>query len=185
MKLLVYGSKEFGRVIKDLVGQTGHEFAGFVDDFSAGPDVVGTYEHVRTALPPASETGIVVAIGYDHLAARWSVYQRLKRDGYTMPALVHRTAIVHPDTRIGEGAIVMAGANVDVFSELGDLTVLWPGVIVSHDCNVGRNCFLSPGAVLCGFVTTGTDCFVGAGAVIADHRSVPDGTFVKAGVVYA
>src|SRR5437667_7957317 len=113
MKLLVYGSRDFGRVIKDLVRQTGHEFAGFVDDFSQGPEIVGTYEQVRTTFPPSSGTGIVVAVGYEHLAARWSLYQAIKGHGYGVPSLVHRTAIVHPDSRIGEGAIVMAGANVD------------------------------------------------------------------------
>lgn len=184
MRLLVYGSKDFGRVVKALVRHAGHDFAGFIDDFAAGPEIVGTYAQARTAFPAASGTGIVVAVGYDHLAARWALFQEIKRDGYAVPALVHDAALVNPDAKVGEGAIVMAGANVDVFSAVGELAVLWPGVIVSHDCCVGRNCFLSPGAILCGFVRTGADCFIGAGAVIADHRTVPDGTFVKAAALY-
>ena len=184
MKLLVYGSKDFGQVIRALVDHAGHEFAGFIDDFAEGAEIIGTYQQARRAYPPAPGIGIAVAIGYDHLAARWNLYQAIRKDGYAVPALVHRAAVVHPDAKIGEGAIVMAGANVDVFSQIAELAVLWPGVIVSHDCRVGRNCFLSPGAILCGFVNTGADCFIGAGAVIADHRSVPDGQFVKAGVVY-
>ena len=185
MNLLVYGSKEFGRIVKELVLHAGHECAGFVDDFSEGPGIIGTYEQARRDFPPGPSTGIVVAVGYGHLAARWSLYQRIKGDGYAVPALVHRAAILAPDVRIGEGAIVMAGANVDVFSEVGELTVLWPGAIVSHDCRVGRNSFVSPGATLCGFVTTGPGCFIGAGAVIVDHRAVPEGAFVKAGSLYA
>lgn len=184
MTLLVYGSKEFGRVVRELVHQAGHEFAGFIDDFSQGADIVGTYEQARQAFPPGPSTGIAVAVGYDDLARRWSLYQRIKADAYAVPTLVHRAAIVAPGARIAEGAIVMAGANVDVFSELEELTVLWPGAIVSHDCRVGRNTFVSPGATLCGFVTTGADCFIGAGAVIVDHRSLPAGTFVKAASLF-
>ncbi len=182
MELLVYGSKDFGRLVRELLVQCGHRFAGFVDDFNRGPDVIGPYADALTRFPPVTH-GMVIAIGYGHLEGRWKAYEKAKRDGYVVPALMHRTAIVHPGSAVGEGAIVMAGANVDAFSRLGDLTVLWPGTVVSHDCEVGRNCFVSPGAVLCGFVKTGKDCFIGAGSVIVDHRELPDGSFVKAGSV--
>ena len=182
--ILVYGSKEFGRVIRALVHDAGFGFAGFVDDFATGPDIVGSYDQVRLSHPPSSGVAIVIAIGYEHIPARWSVFEKVRRDGYHVPALVHPTAIVHSSVSVGDGAIVMSGANVDVFSEIGALAVLWPGVIVSHDSRVGANSFLSPGSILCGFVTTGTGCFIGAGAVVADHRTVPAGAFVKAAGLY-
>lgn len=184
MTLFVYGSQDFGRVVRALVLDAGHACAGFIDDFSTGPEIVGTYEHVRASHPPSADIGIVIAIGYDHMDARWAVYEKIKRDGYTVPALVHPTARVHPNVRVGDGAIVMAGANIDVFCGIGDLTVVWPGAIVSHDSQVGPNCFLSPGAILCGFVDVGANSFVGAGAVVADHRTVPAGSFVKAAGLY-
>src|SRR5471030_175582 len=105
MKVLVYGSKEFGRVIKALARECGHECLGFIDDFSTGPEVIGTYAHARTAFPPASGVGIVMAIGYRQLPARWQAYQQVARDGYAVPTLVHPAAIVHPDTTLGAGAI--------------------------------------------------------------------------------
>ena len=185
MKVLVYGSKDFGRLVRELVLRCGHEFVGFVDDVNpAGEGVVGDYASALRRYPPADGVGMVVAIGYKHLQARHQAWVRARGDGYTTPALVHATAIVAPGAKIGDGAIVMAGANVDAFSEVGAICVLWPGAIVSHDCRIGDNCFLSPGAVICGFVTTGSHCFIGAGSVIADHRSLPDGAFVKAGAVY-
>jgi sugar O-acyltransferase (sialic acid O-acetyltransferase NeuD family) len=183
MDLLVYGSKDFGRLLRELLQHCGHRFAGFIDDFGRGPNVVGTYAEALTTHPPATH-GMVIAIGYRHLEARWQAYEKVTRDGYVLPALRHATAIVHPGAAVGAGAIVMAGANVDAFSRLGELAVLWPGTLVSHDCEVGRNCFLSPGAILCGFVRTGRNCFIGAGAVIVDHRELPDASFVKAGSVY-
>jgi sugar O-acyltransferase (sialic acid O-acetyltransferase NeuD family) len=185
MKILVYGSKDFGRVVRELVIHCEHEFLGFVDDVDPdAPGVVGAYSKALIRHPPGDGIGIVMAIGYGHLEARHAIWVRARKDGYEAPSLVHRTAIVASSAKIGEGSILMAGANVDVFSELGELSVLWPGAIVSHDCRVGPNCFLSPGAILCGFVTTGMSCFFGAGSVVVDHRSIPDGAFVKAGMVY-
>lgn len=185
MRLFVYGSKDFGRVIRELVIDTGHEFAGFIDDFSEGNDVAGVWDQVAAANPPTPETGIVIAIGYEHMAARWTVFEKVRRAGYDVPALIHPTAIVHRTATVEPGAFVMAGANIDLLASIGALTVVWPGVIVSHESRVGPNCFLSPGAVLCGLVTTGDSCFVGAGAVIVDHRDVPSGTFIKAASRFA
>jgi sugar O-acyltransferase (sialic acid O-acetyltransferase NeuD family) len=185
VKLLVYGSKDFGRLVRELVYRSGHEFVGFVDDVNpTGEGVVGDYAAAREKYAPGDGFGMAIAIGYKHLPARHRVWARVRADGYATPALVHPTAIIAPGTKIGEGSFVMAGANVDAFGEIGEICVLWPGAIVSHDARIGQNCFLSPGAILCGFVTLGSHCFLGAGSIIVDHKSVPEGAFVKAGALF-
>ena len=184
MKLLVYGSSEFGAVLRDHVGDCGHEFGGYVDDVHPGnPGVVGAFEAARHSHPPASH-GLVLAIGYKHLEARARIFAAARLLGYRFPALVHPSAYVHPSAAIGEGAVVMARAIVDRAARVGEACVLWPGVNVSHDSAIGANTFLSPSAIVCGYVQVGANCFLGAGCVIADHRTVPDGAFVKAGKLY-
>lgn len=185
MKLLVYGSSEFGAVLRDVLADCGHEFAGFIDDVHpSNPGVIGPFEQVRSSHPPSS-TGLVLAIGYKHLEARRKVFDRAVAAGYRFPALVHPAAWVHPSATVGAGAIVMARAIVDRQARLGEACVLWQGANVSHDSAIGANTFLSPSAIVCGFVTVGSGCFLGAGSVVADHRSVPDGSFIKAGSVFA
>lgn len=208
MKILVYGCAEFGQVVRNLVLNCGHEFEGFIDDYQKGKDVLGTYNQVReylckgfddqdvvqralesegaNILPVlSSDCGIVIAVGYRDLKTRWSIYQKVKADGYRVPSLVHPQAIVDKAARIGEGTIIMAGAIVDYNAEIKDLAVLWNGVVVSHDSVIGENTFLSPNCTVCGCSVVDRDCFIGAGAVITDHVKVPDGSFVKAGSAYA
>jgi sugar O-acyltransferase (sialic acid O-acetyltransferase NeuD family) len=185
VKLLVYGSSEFGAVLRDLVADCGHEFAGYVDDVHGHrPDVVGSFEAARKS-HPASAHGLVLGVGYKNLAARAKLFQQSRAAGYRFPALVHPGAYVHKSARVGEGAIVMARAIVDRAAVLGDACVLWPGVNVSHDSEIGANTVLSPDAIVCGFVRVGPDSFLGAGCVISDHCTVPGGSFVKAGAVFA
>ena len=185
MKLLVYGSRDFGKVLRELATDCGHAFAGFVDDVEPGnAGVVGTFEAAR-ASHPASSHGLVMAIGYKHLEARLRIMAAARAAGYAFPALVHPAAHVHRTVQVGEGAIVMARAIVDVRAKLGQACVLWQGVNISHDSVIGDNTFLSPGAIVCGLASVGANCFLGAGSVIADHRTVPDGSFVKAGAVFA
>lgn len=179
MKLLVYGSQTFGQVVRHLIAEGGHLFGGFVDDVHAGPDVLGPFDNVVGTHPPA-EYGCVNAVGYNDLAARLKVTERVKAAGYEMPSLVHTRAYVAPQSRLQSGCIVMAGAFVDVNVDVGPGAVIWPGAVVSHDSVVGGNTFLSPNSTVCGCCRIGSSCFVGAGAVIVDHAVVPDGLRIKA-----
>ncbi len=179
MKILVYGSRMFGAVIRCLVDDCGHEFAGFIDDVHKGEGVLGSFERTRMTHPPA-DYGCVNAVGYSNLAARRDVTARIVAAGYSMPVLVHPRAYVSTTSSIGRGTFVMAGALVDCRVTVDDNVVIWPGVCVSHDCRIGGNTFLSPNCTICGDCQVGCDNFVGAGAVIVSHAVVPDGTRIKA-----
>lgn len=182
-KILVYGSQEFGRVIRDLVEACGEQFAGYIDDVYEGEGVVGSFAQIKERFPP-SEYAVAMAIGYKNLAVRSQLAERVKVNGYELATLIHPRAYVRHRERVAAGCLVMAGAVVDVGATLAELVVVWPGVVVNHDSSVGANTFLSPNATICGFVQVGTGCFIGAGSVIVDHVRVPDGYFIKAGALY-
>lgn len=181
MRLLVYGAGAFGQLVRRHIELCGHEFEGFLDAVADLPGVLGDYESVRERLPPTTDRGVVVAVGYRHLEARWSIFGRLRDDGYTLPALTHPSAWVHPEAETGAGVLIGAGATVDAGARIGALSVLLPGVIVSHDADIGENTFLAPGAIVCGFASIGRQTFVGAGAVVLSD--LPPGSFVRAGDV--
>ncbi|MHB0977131.1 MAG: PglD-related sugar-binding protein [Candidatus Aquicultorales bacterium] len=182
--MLVYGSRDFGRVVKDLVIRCGHEFVGYIDDRNTGDGILGPYDEVSRSYP-SGLCEIAMGIGYLDLSARWSVYQQVLSDGYELPALIHPNAYVRDREEVGRGAIVMAGAAVDVYAKVEELVVLWPGAVINHDSCVGANTFVSPNATVCGFTDIGRDCFIGAGATIVDRVWLPAGSFVKAGSVYS
>jgi sugar O-acyltransferase (sialic acid O-acetyltransferase NeuD family) len=179
MNVLVYGSRLFGGVVRRLVEDCGHEFAGFIDDTYHGPDILGPFDAVRMRCSP-SDYACVNAVGYNDLSARRDVSARIRDAGYTMPVLVHPRAYVAANSSAGAGTFVMAGALVDCQVTLGECVVIWPGVCVSHDCTIGPNTFLSPNCTICGDCCVGADCFVGAGAVVVSHAAVPDRTRIKA-----
>ena len=183
MKLLVYGSGVFGGVARILLEECGHEFAGFIDDVSSGPEVLGGFDAVVRS-HSANAYGCVNAVGYKDLVARQRVTDRVLAAGYAMPALVHPRAVVGASSRVAAGAFVMAGALVDAKVEIGAHVVIWGGAVVSHDSVVGANTFLSPNSTICGCCRIGPHCFVGAAASVLDHAEVPGGTRIKAGERY-
>jgi len=112
MKVLIYGSRLFGQVIRCLVEDCGHEFVGFIDDIHTGDGVLGPFSSVLLTHPPP-EYVCVNAVGYSDLAARRTVTARIQDAGYTMPVLVHPRAYVSAASSVGPGSFVMAGALVD------------------------------------------------------------------------
>lgn len=182
-KILVYGSTEFGAVVRELVRHSGADFAGFVDDWHTGEGIVGTLEDVIHKCPP-DEYDFAIAIGYKHLEARRRKFDELLAHGYSLPSFIHPQAYVSDSTTVGAGAMVMARAVLDIRARVGDLVVVWPGAVINHDCMVDGNTFISPNATLCGYSRVGIDTFIGAGAVVVDHTTVPGGSFIKAGSVF-
>lgn len=178
MQLLIYGSKEFASTVKELAHCCGHAVVGMVDDFHTGDGIVGNFASVVENFP-ADSYGFAIAIGYSNLQARWQVWEKIRSSGYKAPALIHPCAYLADSVGIGDGSMVMAGANLDVHVRVGELAVIWPGACISHDSTVGSNSFVSPNATLCGHVNLGVNCFVGAGAAVADHCDVPPNTFIK------
>ncbi|SDH63692.1 hypothetical protein [Nitrosomonas sp. Nm132] len=181
--ILIYGASEFGKVVKDLAGQCGFKVLGFVDDWNAGSDILGPWSRMRDRFPQGS-VAIALAVGYRHMAARLTLFRQLTSEGYSLPALIHPRAYVRDPSCIGAGSLIMAGAVVDTYVQIGPLCVLWPGAVINHDSQIGGNCFISPNATICGAVTMGESCFIGAGAVVVDHIDMPASSFVKAGTVY-
>ena len=179
MKLLVYGSRLFGSVVRILVEECGYEFAGFVDDIYEGPGVVGTFDAVQRT-HPVGEYGCVNAVGYADLDARRRLTDRVLAAGYQMPVLAHPRAYVSAHAKVGDGSLVMAGALIAENVEIGIGSVIWPGAVVSHDTVLGACVYLAPNCTICGACRVGRCCFVGAGAVVVDHVAVPDGTRIKA-----
>jgi hypothetical protein len=79
--VLVYGSSTFGRVVRALVNDCGRKFAGFIDDWSSGGDVIGD---INTLLSGSlgADFDLAMAIGYRHLDARLALYRRLRAAGH-------------------------------------------------------------------------------------------------------
>src|SRR5258706_13438703 len=135
-QILVYGSREFGQVVRDLAGQCGHRFAGFGDDIRRGTEILGAWQEVSRSHAPALHS-VAMAIGYDHLRDRRALYERVRAQGYETPPLIHPRAYVRDPAAVGAGAFVMAGAVGGFSARGGALPLGWAGAPVNHHAAVG------------------------------------------------
>ncbi len=114
---------------------------------------------------------------------RMQIYERLQRKGYRFATVVHPSAVIAPDVRLGEGVQIMAGTVVQPGSRVGANAVLNTGAVVDHDCAIEAHVHIAPGAVLSGSVHIGEGAHVGTGAVIIQGVTIGERSIVGAGTV--
>lgn len=181
-KFLIYGCRDFGKILRNLLKECNLNFAGFISDFDKGNEIIGNFEYVKQNYNP-NEFSIINGLGYADLRNRWEIYMKIISAGYEVPNIIHPKAIISKSVKMGKGSIFMAGSIVDFNTEIKDLSVFWPGVIINHDCKIGNNNFFSPGSITCGFVDISDNCFIGAGATIIDHIKIENNKFILAGKI--
>ena len=124
----------------------------------------------------------VLAIGYlGRGRIRRAVFDRLKKIGFAVPAIIDPSAIVSMDAVVEEGSFIGKGAIVNAESSIGKATIINTGAIVEHECRVGDFSHVAVGARLCGRVNVGEDTFIGAGATVIQCINVGNGVKVGAG----
>ena len=182
MRLVVVGAGGHARSVIDAACAAGWEIAAVVAPEGGAAEVLG---HATSRDAEGIEAdGYIVAIGDN--AARARVYEEWATRGALAPAsVVHPSAVLGGNVRIGEGCFVAAGVVVNVNAEVGANSILNTGCTVDHDCVIGRHCLIGPGTALCGQVTIGEGVLLGAGASVTPLRTVGEWTSVGAGAAIA
>ncbi|MDO9503391.1 acetyltransferase [Falsiroseomonas sp.] len=170
--VLIIGAGGHALVVIEALRACGRPIAGLLDDApgreSGAAPLLGCAILGATALLPRLRAeGVaeaVIAIGDN--ATRETLGARCEAAGFSLPPLVHPTALVSPSASLGAGSQVMARALLGPLARLGRLVLVNTGAIVEHECRLDDAAHLGPGAVLCGGVTLGRRALVAAGAVV-------------------
>jgi len=99
-------------------------------------------------------------------AIRKTLFEKLKVIGFSVPNLIHPSAIVEQSSRMGEGNQIMMGASIGSDVSIGDNCIVNSGAIVSHDSVLMNHSHIAPGAILAGGVSVGELAVVGMGSTI-------------------
>lgn len=184
------GAGGFGRETYDaLLAAGGHPDVVFLDEARAGSVVRG----LPVLAPAATGPGEFVVSVADP-AARRRLAEQMSRAGLVPRTVAHPLAAVGPETSVGPGSVLLAGAYVSSSVVLGrhvhvnynatvghdsvleDCVTVYPGANVSGDVRIGSGASVGSNACVLQGLEVGADAFVGAGAVVT--RSVPAGAVV-------
>jgi len=133
------------------------------------------------------EIGFLVAIGNSKLSrnarARIRISEFLEKQGLKPVGIVHQTAFIDKNVRIGKGIQVLAGAKIMYETKIGDYCIINTGASVDHECVLENGVEIAPGAVLCGCVHVGENSWIGANATILPRIKIGKNSVVGAGSV--
>lgn len=123
----------------------------------------------------------VVALG--NPPAKRRMVERLRPHGLGFPTICHPRAIVGRYVEVGEGSILCPGVIVTTDIRIGRYCTLNFDLTVGHDAMLGDYVTLAPGVHVSGYVRIGDGCDLGAGATTIPSVEIGAWTVVGAGAV--
>lgn len=199
-ELIIIGARGFGREVFNLAQEcveAGAAFTvkGFLDDNKTALDGYPGYPPIIDSVEdysPKENDVFICALGDPH----WQKYysEIILKKGGVFVNLIHPTAYVGKNTRIGTGCIILKDVHISCDVSFGDFVTCQPKSVIGHDAKVENYCHigtvstlggyttvkssttLHPGSILLPHVTVENDCIVGAGAVVI--RKVKSGSTV-------
>ena len=178
-KVLIIGSSGYAKVIIDIIEKMGQfEIIGLTDETRAfgemtlGYKVLANEQKLPQLFNEYPEVSVVMAIGDN-----WTRFQAVQRicniNPYvTFPSIIHPSAQIAKEVKIGKGVVIMAGAIINSSSSIGDFTIINTKASLDHDNNLEKYSSLAPNA------TTGGNVHIGAFSAIGISATIKHGTTV-------
>lgn len=190
-RVVIVGSGGLAReALGHLRDQQSHdqipEFLGFVslarpkDDslIRIGASWLGTDDDF---LPHPAASHFLLGVGDPKLRRRLAeVYVSA---GLTPLTIIHPTATIGNDVRVGEGSLIGPNVSITTNVQLACHVVADRSSTIGHDTHIGRYSVIHPGAVISGNVSISDECRIGANSCLLEGISVGPESIVGAGAV--
>jgi sugar O-acyltransferase (sialic acid O-acetyltransferase NeuD family) len=184
--LVIIGAGGFGREVLAWARQAREPMAvrGFLDDnlgaldgFEKGVSIIGRVEDYQ----PTASDRFVCAMGRVEFKRR--CVEAIKSRGGIFTRLIHMTAVVGENVRLGEGVLLCPYTVVTSDVTVGDFVSVNLHSTVAHDSVVGSLSQLHCHVDVTGGVKLGEGVTVGSHASILPGVRVGDGAMIGAGSV--
>ena len=187
--LIVLGAGGFGREVYNSALESigyGEEFEvkGFLDDnvhaldlFEGYPPIMGTIDEYE----PQVDDVFVCAVGV--VKTRRMLSEKIMSKGGSFQTLIHKTAYIGRNAKVGEGCIILAGARIHCDVTVGKYVIVQPYSIIGHDVQVGDWTLINALADCGGMSKVGEMVTLHTTSFILPQSVIEDGATVGAGSV--
>lgn len=184
--LIIVGGGGMGRSVYCIAqGSIGYEkeftVKGFLDDdvhsmdnFEGYPNVLGTIDGYEIE----DDDVFICSIG--NTKTKKFVCEKLKARGAKFYSLIHKTAIVRQNAKIGDGCIVADFASVGADCTIGESCLIQTFAIAAHDCKIGNYVRIDTHSTCVGGVVVEDMATIHTTAVVSHKVVVGEGAVVAA-----
>ena len=181
-RLGIIGAGGHGKVAADVAQRCGWDEVVFFDDRAES----GPFEHAHWQVvdhPGEIESyrcnAIFVAIGNAMARQQWC--ERVVELALPLASLVDPGAIVSEYAQIEPGVLIVAGAVINVDSQVRRGAIVNTRASVDHDCIVGAYSHICPATALAGGVIVGERSWIGIGSQVKQSVTIGSDVMVGAG----
>lgn len=186
--LYIVGAGGFGREVYGWLCAMGEsddwQFCGFLDDNS---EALTGLDYDKGVVAPIHDFEVNAAqlfvCGIGDVSTKIKLCKPLLEKGAQFLTVVHPTALVGKNVRLGKGVVLCPGVILTCDIEVGDLVMINCRSSVGHDVTIGDWSTISAHCDLTGHTQLGRGVFMGSGARIIPGKSVGDDAVVGAGSV--
>lgn len=149
-----------------------------LDGFSGYPPILGSENDYDIQ----ERDVFITAVGDNKL--RKKIVDVIVSKGGKFITLIHQTAVIHTNAKIGEGCIIQPNTVIGADTNTGSHTYIQNGAILGHDVRVGSFCRIDcnvmfVGGTLCeDFVTVHTNSVINHNVVVGENAVVGACSFV-------
>jgi sugar O-acyltransferase (sialic acid O-acetyltransferase NeuD family) len=188
-KIIIFGTQNFAQIAHYYFTQDSERsVAAFTVDaaFFREPTFCGlpvvTFEEVERHFSPA-DYDMFVAVGHQKLNTQRSVkVAEAEAKGYRLASFVSSRAIVPPDLEVRPNTMIMEGAVLFPFVEVGRDTIIWGRSSIGPSVKFGEHCWIVT-PLLGESVIVGDHSFIGLGATIAPGKKIGKSNVIGAGAL--
>jgi sugar O-acyltransferase (sialic acid O-acetyltransferase NeuD family) len=185
---LLVGARGHARAVADVIkAENRYQIIGLIDSFQEpgticfGYHVLGGEADIVKICGELDIAHMFVAVGDNY--QRQAMTDRIKRmfPNITFISPVHPSALIGSDVEIGDGTVVMPGVIVVSGSSIAEGCLLNTASSLDHDCAMEAWSSLAPGVVAGGGVRLGARSSIGLGASIKNSINIGCDTVIGVG----
>lgn len=179
-RLIIVGAGGHGKVIADHALKSGYTDISFVDDGATGDCMSFPIIGVCTDIERLNDGKTDFIIGIGNNATRKLIAEKYDVNWATV---IHPSAQIAVNARVGKGTVVMAGAVVNAGATVGDHCIINTRAVIEHDNEIGDYVHISPNVALGGTVRVKELTHIGIGASVINNIDICDRCVIGAGAV--
>lgn len=187
MKCVMIGQGGHSKVVQDIIlSNNEYDIVGYLDDRYEDITIVdniyfGPISAAHEMINYFNPVKFVIAIGDNKVRKLIDRKLRLSNDFYA--TLIHKTAVVSPSVKIGNGTVVMPNVVINADTQIGNHAIINTGSVVEHDNIVSDFVHISPHVTLTGSVIIEEGAHIGAAATMIPSVKVREWSIIGAGSV--
>lgn len=179
-RLVIVGAGGHGKVVADIALKSGYKDICFADDNATGECMGFPIICKSTDLERKNDgnTDFVIAVGNNEIRKKIA-----ESHDANWVSLIHPSAQIGTNVKIGRGTVVMAGAVINACATTGQHCIINSCAVVEHDNILMDYVHISPNVALGGTVHIGECTHIGIGATVINNINICSNCRIGAGAV--